>query len=264
MGDGRASDAPVRAVVFDLFDTLVDLHTERMAPMEFRGAPLAGTARDLYAAFARRVAGVDFDDFAGTLQALDTEFRKSRYAEGLELPTGERFAALVDRIGGDAALVDELTAVHMGALRDHVRILDHHADVLTQLRGSVSLALCSNFSHSETALRVLDDAGLRSHFDVIAVSDVQGFRKPRPEIFHETLSGLGVAPEETLHVGDNIFADVGGAGALGIRTVWLTRRVREPERHTSRYDGPPPDFVLEDLAELLPLVERLKASEDPE
>lgn len=251
------SNAPVRAIVFDLFDTLVDLHFERMAPIEFRGAKLAGTARALYETFARKVTGVSFDAFAETLQAVDAEFGKSRYAEGLELPTGERFAAVVERVGGDDGLVEELVQVHMGALREHVGLLDHHPAVLTDLRAMASLALCSNFSHSETALRVLDEAGLRGHLDVIAVSDVQGFRKPRPEIFHEALDGLGVRPEETLHVGDNLFADVGGAGPLGIRTVWLTRRVPDTQKILDRYEGPAPDFVLADLAELPPLVARL-------
>jgi len=243
--------------VFDLFDTLVDLHSERIAPVEFRGAPLAGTAHELYETFARWVTGVGFDRFAEALQALDAEFRETRYARGLELPTSERFTELARRVGGDAALVDELVAVHMGALYGQVSVLDHHREVLGRLGRSAALALCSNFSHSATALRVLEDAGLREHLDVIAVSDAQGFRKPRPEIFLEALAGLGVSPEETLHVGDNLEADVGGAAALGIRTVWLTRRVKDPALAASRYEGPPPDFVVEDLAALPAIVERL-------
>ena len=176
--------------------------------------------------------------------------------EGLKDMT-EVAAALIERIGGDETLVHQLVDVHMSALYAQVRVLDHHPRVLEELRLEVSLALCSNFSHSETALRVLDEAELRAHLDVIAVSDVRGFRKPRPEIFEEALSGLGVTPAETLHVGDNLQADVEGAASLGIRTVWLTRRVKDPEARLERYEGPPPDFVLADLAELLPLVARL-------
>jgi HAD superfamily hydrolase (TIGR01509 family) len=263
MSEAEQRDAPVRAVVFDLFDTLVDLHFERMTPIDFRGAPLASTARALYDAFSSEVTGVGFDQFAEALQNLDRGFQKTRYREGLELPTGERFSALVERVGGDAALVERLVAVHMDALYEQVRVLEHHAEVLLDLRRHAVLALCSNFSHSETALRVLDAAGLREHLDVIAVSDVRGFRKPRPEIFQETLGGLGVSAAETLHVGDNLHADVAGAGPLGIRTVWLTRRVADPEEKLRRYEGPTPDYVLEDLAELPALVERLNAAQKP-
>lgn len=251
-------NAPVRAVVFDLFDTLVDLHSEGFAPIAFGDGWLAGTARDLYETFAAEVTGVTFETFAEAMQTVDGEFRRSRYAKGLELPTAERFGALIDRVGGGASLVERLVAVHMGALHGQVRNLDHHEDILERLGERVSLALCSNFSHSETALRVLDEAGLRAHLDVITVSDVQGFRKPRPEIFLETLDGLGFAPEEVLHVGDNLVADVGGAGALGIRTVWLTRRVKDPQATQARYDGPAADYVIEDLAQLPAIVDRLK------
>ena len=189
---------------------------------------------------------------------VDREFRESRYAVGLELPTGERFATLVERLGCDAPeLVEDLTQVHMAAMREQVEILDHHPGVLGRLHRRASLALCSNFSHSETARRVLQDAGLYDELDAIVVSDVRGIRKPRPEIFEETLEAVGATREETLHVGDNLAADVGGAAALGIRTVWLTRRVREPADRLRKWDGPAPDFQFRDLTELEPLLERL-------
>ena len=52
-------------------------------------------------------------------------------------------------------MAETLTRVHMGAVREHVTYLAHHVPVLARLRGRVRLAVCSNFSHSETARRVL-------------------------------------------------------------------------------------------------------------
>jgi len=246
---------PIRAIVFDLFDTLVDLHMDRIKPLEFRGTWLSGTAPALHDAFSQEIAGVDFEHFAEALHAVDSEFRRTRYAECLELPTEERFEALLDHLGRSApGLVDKLVDVHMGALREHVTHVDHHPGVLDALHSKARLALCSNFSHSGTAIRILEEASLRAHLDEIVISDVRGFRKPRSEIFHEVLDALGVSPEETLHVGDNIVADVSGAAAIGIRTVWLTRRVRDPEARLAKYEGPSPDYEMADLAELVPLV----------
>lgn len=246
----------VAAVVFDLFDTLVDLHMEQVRPVEYRGRRVGGTAPALHEALARRAPEVDFDRFVEAMGAVDAEFRESRYAQGLELPTGERFETLLARLGvDDPELVEELTRVHMGALRDQVRAIAHHAEVLEALRRRVPLALCSNFSHTETALRVLHEAGLHEHLDVLIVSDATGIRKPRPEIFHAVLDELGTAPEETLHVGDNLDADVGGANAVGCRTVWITRRISDPAARLRDYEGPDPDHQISDLSELLPLVE---------
>jgi HAD superfamily hydrolase (TIGR01493 family) len=254
------SRQPIRAVIFDLFDTLVDLHMEELAPLEFRGVRVAATTPALYEAFSDRVPGVAFERFAEALLEVDAGYRKSRYAKGLELPTRERFATLIAEIGGGSdELVEQLVQIHMGALREHVRSIDHHPQVLADLSGLARLALCSNFSHSETALRVLGDTGLRRHLEVIVVSDARGFRKPRPEIFLQVLDGLGVCPEEALHVGDNLSADVGGAAAVGIRTAWLTRRVSDPDGRLRAYDGPAPDYSLADLAELEPLLRELGA-----
>ncbi len=250
---------PLRAVVFDLFDTLVDLRMEDIGPILHKGRRVAGTAPALHAAIVRSLPGVDFDRFADALSSVDREFRESRYARGLELPTVERFSTLIGRLGTQGEglpaahaeeLAEELTQVHMAALRAQVGVLSHHPDLLASLRARVPLALCSNFSHSETALRVLRESDLHQHLDVLVVSDAAGFRKPRPEIFRAVLEALGTAPEETLHVGDNLAADVGGAAAIGMRTAWVTRRVADPERRLREHEGPAPDHQIHDLTEL--------------
>jgi putative hydrolase of the HAD superfamily len=89
----------------------------------------------------------------------------------------------------------------------------------------------------------------------VAISDAVGIRKPRAEIFHAVLAELDLPPESVLHVGDNLRADVGGASAAGLATVWITRRVSDPERRLREHTGPPPDFVVEDLAEIEALLE---------
>lgn len=241
---------PIRAVAFDLFDTLVDLRYEDLPLQEHEGRGLPPTTGELHAALAQR-AEVGFDAFVAALLAVDRELRDSRYAEGRELPTEERFAALVERLGlDDDELPAILTAVHMSVLRSTVEVPEHHADLLASLGRRVRLGLCSNFSHSETALGILDEARLTPHFDAIVVSDAFGLRKPRREIFDEVLGLLGVAPEEALHVGDSLRADVAGAATAGIRTAWITRRVRDPEESLRRHEGPAPDYTLADLAEL--------------
>ena len=85
-----------------------------------------------------------------------------------------------------------------------------------------------------TALAVLEDAALRESLAACAISETVGFRKPRREIFEAVAAPLGAAPDEVLHVGDNLSDDVGGASVLGMRTVWLTREVVRPRRSAVR------------------------------
>jgi putative hydrolase of the HAD superfamily len=247
--------SPLRAVVFDLFDTLVDLDMQGLPLVTVGERTFPSTAGVLHEE-VRAVSDLPLERFANALFEVDRELRAPRTAEGRELPTLERFEAVLARLGiADPALALRMTETHMRLLRAQVTHLAHHPEVLARLRGRVRLAVCSNFSHSPTALRVLEEAGLRWLFDAVIVSDAVGYRKPRAEIFRATLGALGTAPAETLHVGDSLSADVAGAAALGLRTAWLTRAVRDPERARREHTGPAPHHVVSDLAEVAALVE---------
>ena len=247
----------IRAVVFDLFDTLVDISMNGLPRVEIGGRSVPSTAGALHEVVAAH-SDVDFERFIAALSEVDREFRETRYARGFELPTLERFEAVVDRLGIDAPeLPGVLTEIHMGMIRDQVSVPEHHERILEDLARRVRLGLCSNFSHSAMALRLLDDCGFRSHLDALVISDAIGIRKPRAEIFEAVLTKLGVAPEEALHVGDSLCADVGGAAPLGIRTAWITRCVADREAALRAHEGPSPDCEIADLSEIEGLLDAL-------
>ncbi len=64
--------------------------------------------------------------------------------------------------------------------------------------------------------------GLLNYFDPrkMAISADLGIRKPNPAIFLHALNALSIAPEEALMVGDSLTADIAGAQAFGIFSVW--------------------------------------------
>ncbi len=97
---------------------------------------------------------------------------------------------------------------------------------------------------------LLHSLELVSHFDFIATSARVGFEKPHPQIFRYALEQAGVRPEEVLHVGDHLDADVAGARGVGIGPVLIDRRGRfTPE------DVPAGVPAITTLTELLPLVD---------
>jgi HAD superfamily hydrolase (TIGR01549 family) len=245
----------IRAVLFDLFDTLVDLHMDGLPEVRFGGRTLRSTYGLLFDA-ARVELGVDFERFATALAEVDRELREVMHVQRVEVPTVRRFGLLLERLGApSAALAERLTEVHMGRLAQQVEVLPHHVEVLARLRERARLGVCSNFTHTPTARRVLERAGLLPLLDAVVVSEEVGFRKPRPEIFRAALTALGSAPEETLHVGDNLAADVGGAAGVGMPSAWITRRVADPVRALREHAGPPPPHRVHDLAELVALLD---------
>ena len=246
----------IRAVLLDLFDTVVDLHMDRLPEYRAGDSTQRGTTGLLHAAVAE-YSDISLEDFSRELRGLDREKMQSLFARGFEYPTYERFQNLCVHLQVPVEpLAQTLTDIHMQAVFDCSEFHEHHVEVMQRLRGRVKTAICSNFSYSPTALRVLDSAALLPHFDAISISDAVGYRKPRPEIFHETLRELGVTPAEALHVGDRLDADVAGAFGAGLQTAWITRRVDDPEAKLEEHAGPEPSHVIEDLAELDDILDR--------
>lgn len=245
---------PIRAVLLDLFDTVVDLHMEELPSFEMGGRRMRGTQQALHAQLAGH-SEIDLERFVRELAASDAEGRQPLYEQGREFPTLLRFTRFLERIDlGDRALAERLTQTHMDQIVSQTHYLPHHVDVLRELRHEVKIGICSNFSHTPTGLRILELAGLAPHCDAVVISEEIGVRKPRPEIFHALLERLGVAPHEALHVGDRLNADVRGASQVGAIPVWITRRVADPESALAEHDGPKPAHVIEDLSELRDLV----------
>ncbi|MDE0886867.1 MAG: HAD family hydrolase [Myxococcota bacterium] len=240
----------IRAVSFDLFDTLVDLLSEGIPMEDYRGRSVPWMLARVHALVDEKIP-LDFEDYLAAMKRVDGVFRASHFGRGREVSSLERFRAVLEEIGtGDEELAHAMVEAHMEGLYRQVRVLDHHPGVLAELARRVRLGVCSNFSHSQTAYRVLQAAELGDLMEAVLISDAVGYRKPGPEIFRATLEALAVEPRELLHVGDRLGADIEGAAALGIRTVWIDRRVEDAEAALAARPGCVPDFQISDLAEL--------------
>ncbi|HEY5620589.1 MAG TPA: HAD family hydrolase [Candidatus Bathyarchaeia archaeon] len=111
------------------------------------------------------------------------------------------------------------------------------------------LAVISNVSSHEVALRILKNVGLRKYFDQVITSAHTGIRKPDPGIFLYALMQFGLKPIEAVHVGDSEEHDVWGAKATGIRTVLISRRAIREKTVA--------DFYFRNLAEAADLLQSL-------
>ena len=47
--------------------------------------------------------------------------------------------------------------------------------------------------------------------------------KPRSELFAYAMRKTGFSPYEVVHIGDSLSSDVKGAGAAGIKAIWINR-----------------------------------------
>ena len=82
------------------------------------------------------------------------------------------------------------------------------------------LGVVSSAVHHPFLDWTLERFGIAAAFDSVITSASSGFYKSRPEIYQLALRELGVAADETVHVGDSYRFDVQGARRAGLRTVW--------------------------------------------
>jgi HAD superfamily hydrolase (TIGR01549 family) len=95
----------------------------------------------------------------------------------------------------------------------------------------------------------LEAFGVRDALQVVITSASAGFYKSRPEIFLHAADALAADPSHTVHIGDSLRYDVGGASRVGMGTVWLRR---DDARHAE--DSYVPDLTLETLESSAPRI----------
>jgi len=145
--------------------------------------------------------------------------------------------AVLAEHGEDPALADPAMEIFTTG-RNAVTPFDDVVPGLQQLKPRLKLGTVSN------GFADLARIGLAGHFEVSIAAHQFGTAKPDPAIFHAACTALGVAPEHTVYVGDDLTLDVLGAQQAGLRAVWMNRFQRELPDHVR------PDAVCTDLNEL--------------
>jgi FMN phosphatase YigB (HAD superfamily) len=84
----------------------------------------------------------------------------------------------------------------------------------------------------------LDSVGLGEYFSHREVTGHHGFRKPDARLFLRACDDLGVAPEETIMIGDRVDNDIFPAKTLGMKAV-LFRTGRHQHQQPRSLDEVP-------------------------
>jgi putative hydrolase of the HAD superfamily len=236
----------LRAILFDWGNTLVrwDYDDELLAEGHARGlAAIGGSAPASREAFselynervvppliARREDEVDYPELV----------RQTLAAVGVDTADGA-----VDRfVEAEHAVWRLAHTVQPGVLE----LLDElHARGLT-------VGLVSNLFDPPHLIRgTFAQLGVLERLDAVALSAEVGKRKPHPEIFRHALAELGVPASDAVHVGDRVREDVGGAAAVGLRTIQATWFLTDDATDAV------PDARASTPAEVLEIVERWHA-----
>ena len=237
--------AQIRAVVFDMGDTLVDFPPfEELIPAGFQhvydqlvSTPVLG--------------GIERREFVSALMEEETLAWKRLGKSPSNECLGAVIAKALDNLGvGQGA--DLATAIE-DAFYEYVwsaptPVADASSTLRELQRLGIRLALISNtLWQSRTHERHLERDGLLHYFEHRAFSSSKPWAKPHPSIFLETLTLLGVGPEQAIFVGDRPPDDIKGALDVGMFAI-LKR-----SKH-SDLAGPKPHAEISNLSEIVHLV----------
>jgi putative hydrolase of the HAD superfamily len=190
-----------RAVVFDLFETLVDYDDRR--------------SREFSAAVAR-LCGRDPEEFHDV------------WIEGRPVRETGPMAPYLASLGVEEPAMQQFLELRREWTRGILAAPRHGVvDMLAELRRrrirAGLITVCS-----EDVVDVWDETPFADLFDAVVFSCSCGLRKPDARIYRLALDQLGVEPSEALFVGDGANDELAGAERVGMRSVLIHRPGEEP------------------------------------
>lgn len=224
-------------------DTLLDGHTAMTASWS------------IVCAEAATAMSGDAERLRDAIRRESIEFWKDESVSGhwrVKLDDARAFVlerALLSE-GLDGSNARQLSAQYADLHRQHSVLFDDAIETLELLRDrGMKLGLLTNGAH-DPQWEKINRFDLARHFDVIVVEGEFGRGKPEPDVFRHALATVGAAAHEAWHIGDNLYADVGGAKSVGIAAAWIHRdRLSRPESEHAE-----PDASVAHLEEFVPLL----------
>jgi len=234
---------PYKAILFDWAYTLVDLVCE-----DDRAAFIA--MRSFLKKKGVNVPPFEtiFSDYQELFYGLIKESKKTHREASFETVLRHLFFSYGIEIEGRVSWEDVLTTYYR-VIHD-VRLV--YPDVVGTLKifkeSGIPMAIISNTTNPEFIKKnELIQSGLNEYFEFAIYSSSTPYRKPHPSIFHAAISRLGIAAENILFVGDDLYMDIAGAQSAGMPTAWLNRNGSSLVKNIN------PLYQITSLSELLVL-----------
>ena len=210
------------AYIFDLYGTLVDIHTDEARPLFWKkvaafytlqGAPYQ--PMELHEEYLKLVK--DSEEKMAAVRNSDA------HEAHPEIEIGEVFERLYieKRKQADQQLITQTATYFRQASTTHIRLYSGAKELLAALRDSGGrLYLLSNAQRifTEPELEML---GLINCFDDIVISSDFGCKKPDAEFYRKLIERNRLEPEKCLMIGNDPVCDIWGAQNAGMDSYYI-------------------------------------------
>lgn len=204
-------------LIFDLYGTLVDIHTEEDATVWEKTAIFFGfygahyTGKELKAAFQANLAA-----------------REAKAGQSYECFPDIPFELVMEELFRDRGITENAAALGIQAAQlfrissiDYVKLYPHALEALAMLRKKgYRLWLLSNAQRIFTAYE-LRHLGLGEQLDGIYISSDYRCRKPDIRFYQALLEEQKLNPATCLMIGNDRETDIAGAKNAGLDTLYM-------------------------------------------
>lgn len=220
--------------IFDLYGTLVDIHTDEDSSMVweklalfygYQGALYSpGELKEAYERLVREAEAECREKMAGKGVEAKTDAVAYYSHEGVpEIQVEKVFGRMYTSKGvqTDEGLILHTCQLFRGLTTEYIRLYpDVHKmfEALRQKGKKIYLLSNAQRVFTEYELNVLDIA---KYFDAILISSDHGVKKPDLSFFKILLDKYGLKPEECIMIGNDENCDIAGAKRAGLATYYI-------------------------------------------
>jgi len=230
---------PPRAIFLDMDDTILDS---------------SGGVEESWGIVCREYAGVlvcEVDPLRAAIRKAAQEFWKDEAVSGhWRVKLEESRVLYIENALKESSLdhtrARELADRYDFEVTSRYRLFDDAIETLEWLRSQgYRLSLLTNGPQGMQRAKI-SRFGLAQYFDNIVIEGEFGNGKPDRRVFEHALTTAAIEATDAWHVGDNLYADIGGAQGVGIHAVWIHRERLEMKETPAAV----PDRIIGHLAEL--------------
>jgi putative hydrolase of the HAD superfamily len=239
----------IKAILFDVNGTLIDINTDEANEEVYRGISHILTYQGI------SIRRWEVRDEYYRIMNLQRRTSQEKYPE---FNVVELFRELINRRLSAPAIIPPaklewlpvfLAEAYRGLSRNRLQLYPGVLDVLNDLRPRFKLAAISD-AQSAWCMPEMRAMGIDGYFDPVIVSGDFGYRKPDSRLFTAALTALGVATENVLFVGNDMFRDMYAAKQLGIKTVFFSSN-----QGGKQAEGVKPDYIIYQFIQMRQAIE---------
>ncbi len=227
-----------RNYIFDLYGTLVDIHTNESKASLWKN--MAGIYSMMGAAYTSSELKKQYKNLAE--EEFDRALRRAGAKFGKEKFAGEETEILLDQVFGRLFLKKGIKAnkgqitqtgiVFRSLSTEYIRLFDGVPELLSRLKtAGKKIYLLSNAQRmfTEPEMKML---GIYQCFDGILYSSDVGIKKPSFYFYDSLFQKYGLKKEESVMVGNEYRADILGADNYGIDSMYVftPQSGKEPDK----------------------------------